>query len=190
MNDNIPKQNIIHQEQNQMIQKEQTQINSLIQNTVQPQISFPGNSLIKMSSGNQTTTPLITNPNPNPIMTIPRFVNPQNQFNNPLPGVMNNLINSNFVNPINNIFPQFNPNSFPNLIVPTNTNPNINNNINNTNLNGGNNINNIIPPINNQNLISNIPIMNNNNNPQNNLVSNLGNILMQMKNNQMNSGKK
>ena len=190
MNDNIPKQNIIHQEQNQMIQKEQTQINSLIQNTVQPQISFPGNSLIKMSSGNQTTTPLIQNPNPNPLMTIPRFVNPQNQFNNPLPGVMNNLINPNFVNPINNIFPQFNHNSFPNLMVPTNTNPNINNNINNTNLNGGNNINNIIPPINNQNLISNIPIMNNNNNPQNNLVSNLGNILMQMKNNQMNSGKK
>ena len=173
-----------------MIQKEQTQINSLIQNTVQPQISFPGNSLIKMSSGNQTTTPLIQNPNPNPLMTIPRFVNPQNQFNNPLPGVMNNLINPNFVNPINNIFPQFNHNSFPNLMVPTNTNPNINNNINNTNLNGGNNINNIIPPINNQNLISNIPIMNNNNNPQNNLVSNLGNILMQMKNNQMNSGKK
>ena len=189
MNENIQKQNnLIHSEQNQMIQKDQTPINSLIQNTLQPQISFPGNPLIKMTSGNQNTSPLIPNQNSNPIMTIPRFVNPQNQFNNPLPGVMNNLINSNFVNPINNMFTQFNPNNFPNLMV--NTNPNMNNNVNNGNLNNGNNLNNIIPPINNQNLINNIPIINNNNNQSNSLVSNLGNILMQMKNNQMNSGKK
>ena len=179
MNNNIEtiqKQNsIIHQEQNTLLQKqnETPNINRIISNQVQNPIPFPNNPLIKMPSGNQQNT-LISPQNPNPIMNIPNFVNPQNQFNN----VMNNLIISNFVRPINNIFPQFN--NFPNLIPPNNTNPSISNNINNNNLSSTGNLNNIIPPMNNQNLISNIPLINNSNNPS--LVSNLGNLIMKMKN--------
>ena len=179
INETIQKQNsIIHQDQNTILQKqnEQPNINPIISNQVQPPIPFP-NNLIKIPSSNQQNT--LISPQ-NPIMGFPNFVNPQNQFNN----VMNNLINPNFVRPINNMIPQFN--NFNNLIPPNNTNPNINSNISNGNLSNSGNLNNIIPPINNQNLISNIPLINNNNNPSNNLnntlVSNLGNLLMKMKN--------